>query len=492
MRGSALLGTITAEMLTDISVLAGVALAVAALVLRAAHRNRHVRNRLLVSTLALAIYVLVSAAVALGVVPAGLDDPVRLARPLLLAFAVVNAGVALSINPWRHDSLPDRFPTIVQDSLVLVLFAVAASVVLQERIFATTAVGAVVVGFALQDTLGNLFAGLAIQLERPFRVGHWVRVAGTDAQVNEITWRATKLRTKAGNFLVVPNSLVARDTVLNYSEPAIETRLEIDIGASYDVPPNRVKAVILAAIRDEPLISTAKTPEVLVADFAASAVLYRVRLWTTDFGADEILRDRVRTAVYYAFGRAGIVIPYPMQVQIEKEETPPVLPAVDDTARVLAQVPIFAALSEAQRTDLARVARFGLYAAHDAVVRQGDAGASMFVVVRGEVVVTLAGVSGEVARMGAGGFFGEMSLLTGDARNATVRTSGDTELLEITADDFRRFVLENPAAVEIVGVAAAKRRAELAQHAASASAVVIEAPQGLLERMRRFLRLTLD
>ena len=94
--------------------------------------------------------------------------------------------------------------------------------ILQERIFATTAVGAVVIGFALQDTLGNLFAGLAIQIEKPFRVGHWVRVADTDGQVSEITWRATKVRTKAGNFVIVPNSTLSNDTIINYSEPTAE------------------------------------------------------------------------------------------------------------------------------------------------------------------------------------------------------------------------------------------------------------------------------
>ena len=115
-----------------------------------------------------------------------------------------------------------------------------------DRIVATTAVGAVVIGFALQDTLGNLFAGLAIQIEKPFRVGHWVTIGGVDGIVSEVTWRATKIRTKAGNFVVVPNSAVGKETITNYSEPTRETRVEVEVGASYDTPPNEVKAVIAA------------------------------------------------------------------------------------------------------------------------------------------------------------------------------------------------------------------------------------------------------
>ena len=473
-------------------VFVGMSLACAAAMagLRAVHRNRHVRGRLATSALAFVGAAIVGAVLTTHRLSREFEDSIRLVAPLLLAFGAVNALVALVINPWRVDRLPDRFPTIVQDAIVIALFALAATAVLQEKVFATTAVGAVVVGFALQDTLGNLFAGLAIQIEKPFRVGHWVRISGTDALVDEITWRATKLRTKAGNFLIVPNSVVARDAVLNYSEPVAETRLEIEVGASYDAPPNRVKAVILAAIRHEPLVARTRPPEVLVVDFGASAVVYRIRVWTSEFGADEVLRDRVRTAVYYAFRRAAIEIPYPVQVQIERDETRS--PSLDSEAvrAALGLVSIFAALTEEQRASLAGSAHLGLYAANDVIVRQGDAGSSMFVLVSGEAVVVLEPGDREVARVNPGGFFGEMSLLTGDPRTATVRTTSDAELLEITADDFRRFVLANPAAVDLVGEAAARRRAELLAHASEGQTSALEPPHGFMARVRRFLRLT--
>src|SRR5206468_2885855 len=114
-------------------------------------------------------------------------------------------------------------------------------------------------------------AGLAIQIEKPFRVGQWVNLDGKDGIVREITWRATKLRTKSGNFIVVPNSVLSKDTITNYSEPVADTRIEVEVRAGYDTPPNQVKAVIIAAIKDEPLLSSAHEPEVLVADFADSA-----------------------------------------------------------------------------------------------------------------------------------------------------------------------------------------------------------------------------
>ena len=119
----------------------------------------------------------------------------------------------------RHAARP--FRSLIAH--VVALFALAATLFLQERVLATTAVGAVILGFALQDTLGNLFAGLAIQIEKPFRVGHWVTIGGQNGLVSEITWRATKIRTKGGNFVIVPNSVLARESITNYSEPTLET-----------------------------------------------------------------------------------------------------------------------------------------------------------------------------------------------------------------------------------------------------------------------------
>jgi small-conductance mechanosensitive channel/CRP-like cAMP-binding protein len=470
-------------------VLLGFVLFAAALLLRSGSTNRHVRGRLLVSAVAFATHSLLSAAAASGYLPAATLRQAQFAEPLLLAFGGINSLVAVVINPWRSDRLPDRFPTIVQDSIVITLFAVAATAVLQERIFAATAVSAVVLGLALQDTLGNFFAGLAIQIEKPFRVGHWVNIRGADGIVSEITWRATKMRTKAGNFVIVPNSVLSRDTIVNYSEPSLETRLELEVGVSYDVAPNRVKAAIFDAINEEPLISRTTAPEVLIVDFAASSITYRIRVWMTDFAADERLKDRIRSAVYYAFHRSGIVIPFPIRTVIMKEAQPPG-PEKASTELALRRISIFSNLPDEQRSQIAAVSHRGLYAAGEAIVRQGESGCSMFVLLSGEAAVLLEPGEREVARIPAGGFFGEMSLLTGAPRNATVRTTVDSEVLEISADEFKEFVLANPAVVELMGTAVANRQAELDHaRAQGTTPVAAGAPQGLIDRMRRFFGL---
>jgi small-conductance mechanosensitive channel/CRP-like cAMP-binding protein len=460
------------------------------LALRRVIINRHVRGRLFASGLAFAAALAVRALLRYAPLSPELRQQLGLIEPLLIAFGFIIAFVALVINPWRANRLPDRFPTIVQDVMAITLLASAAVIILQDKILATTAVGAVVIGFALQDTLGNLFAGLAIQVEKPFRVGHWVNLAGKDGLVSEITWRATKIRTKTGNFVIVPNSALARDTITNYSEPTADTRIDVDVGASYASPPNEVKAAIVEAVKGEPLLVAGRPPEVLIADFAPSAITYRTRVWIADFSADDRVRDRVRSSIYYAFHRHGIEIPYPTHVQIARR------PATDSRAetaeRALRAVEMFAALSDEQHTDLARVAQSRLYAADEAIVREGEAGSSMFVVTRGHVVVTVGAPGHEVARHGPGSFFGEMSLLTGAPRTATVTAVADCEMLEITAEAFRRVVLANPEAAEHVGAAVATRALELARvpSAGSSATNIAEPPATLIDRMKRFLHLS--
>ena len=472
--------------MTISGVTVGLVLLIVALALRGAIRSRHVRGRLFTSGIAFALYALAAAVHDYGGASDAFRSQIMGGAQLLLCFGVVNAVVALALNPWRLDGPSERFPTIVQDSVVIALVALIAAIVLQERVWTATAAGAVVIGFALQDTLGNLFAGLAIQIEKPFRVGHWVSVAGSEGLVTEITWRATKIRTRAGNFVVVPNSSLSKDTITNFSEPTFHTRVVIDVGVSYDAAPNDVKAVIIDAIRDEPLLSRDREPEVLMADFAASSILYRVHVWTTDPGADERIHDRVRSAVYYAFRRHRIEIPYPIQIEMSREEA---VPAADPAGadRVLAAVPVFAALPADQRAVLARNVRSAVYAAGERIVRQGEPGASMFVVTRGEAVVVIEPGGQEVARHGPGGFFGEMSLLTGDPRSASVKAVTDLELLEITVDGFRQFVLANPSALEMVATAVSTRAAELAAKRTSGPAAAAEPPQTFLTRVRRFL-----
>jgi small-conductance mechanosensitive channel/CRP-like cAMP-binding protein len=451
--------------------------------------NRLIRRKLRLSVILLVAYVAVDVAEALYPFSAATLEQVQAFGRLALAAGLINALVFVLVNPLRADRVPERFPIILQDFIVIGLILLT-STFLSQQLVTTSAVSAVVIGFALQDTLGNAFAGLAIQSEKPFHVGHWVRVGEFEGRVTEVTWRATKLRTKQGNLAILPNNLVSKEAIINFSEPAAPLRLEVEVGASYLVPPNKVKAAMMEALRHSSRVLTAPAPDVVLVAFDASAITYRARFWIDDFAADEVSRDEVRTAIFYAFQRHDIEIPYPIQVQYEKSlETPDAATRLSEQERLLEGVDLLASLPAGARRQIAVSAPMAVYGSGETLVRQGDEGQSMFVVLDGEVRVVLEPRRNEVARIRRGGYFGEMSLLTGDPRSATVLAAGDVTVVEIGVDLFRRIIAAHPEAIEKIGLAVMMRRAELDQIKSAASETATIETGTLVTRMKRFLRL---
>lgn len=477
--------------------LTGVAVLAVTLFIHNFTRNRLVRHKLRLSLFFVGAYILVNIVVPLNAgltatpdLPEELDRQLRSLEQLALAAAVINLLVVSLINPLRVDRIPDAFPSILQDAIVIGTLVLVATFVFEDKLLTTSAVGAVVVGFALQDTLGNAIAGLAIQSEKPFRVGHWIKVGEFEGRVAEVTWRATKLRTKTGNFIVVPNNQVSQESIINFSEPAVPTRLELDVGASYQSTPAEVKAAIMEAFTQVPRVLGAPAPDVLLQSFDDSAVTYRARFWVDDFEWDDEARDEVRTAIFYAFGRHGIEIPWPIEVGYEREwPEPDAATKQQQREEILARVDLFSRLSGDQRRDIAAATAVRRYGSGESIVRQGAPGESMFVVCTGTVAVLVDPGAREVATIGAGGYFGEMSVLSGEPRSATVVARGDASVLELNASVFRTLAAADPQAVEDIGLAAVSRRMELDQaREAAASTAVGAVPATFLSRMRTFLR----
>ncbi|HXG88933.1 MAG TPA: mechanosensitive ion channel family protein [Vicinamibacterales bacterium] len=451
--------------------------------------NRYIRSRLQFSVWLLLAFLVLEVAITQGV--GDLELFAALAR-LVFVLAVINLLITLLANRWREQRASDRYPAILQDVTLIGAFTIVATVLLKEQLLTTSAVGAVVVGFALQDTLGNLFSGLAIQIEKPFRVGHWIAVGEREGQVQEITWRATKLRTKAGQFLVVPNGIISKEAILNYSEPTIPTRLLVEVGASYSTPPNETKAAIVEALANCPLVLSTPPPTVLLHDFAASALTYRIWFWVGDYAVELEARDQVRTNIWYTFRRRNIEIPYPIQIEYSREELPLRAEAdVTGAATRLAAIDLFATLPADARLALSRNGQEHIFADGEAIVREGTPGSSLYVVLNGRARVALDASGREVATIEPGGFFGEMSMLTGEPRTATVRAVGDVRALEIPAERFRELAIAQPGLVEHITIIVAARRSELddARAAAATSTQTVTAPRSLFHRIQQFLKL---
>jgi small-conductance mechanosensitive channel/CRP-like cAMP-binding protein len=399
--------------------------------------------------------------------------------------------------------LPQIFLDVAQGFVYALAFLLTLGVmgVKPAELFAGSAILTAVIGLSLRDTLGNLFAGLAIQAQRPFEVGDWIQFnqdSSQIGQVTEINWRATTVLTADRAEVIVPNALLAMAPIVNFSRQGGKTRRSVFVHAPYGVPPQRVQRVIRAALVDAPGVLSDPAPAVVTFAFDERGVQYAVRFWISDFGLRTKLEGAVRDRIWYALGREGIDIPPPARsVRMQKAGKRTV--SLQEEGRVarqeqaLCHVDFFNHLPEEPRRRLAALARTRLYAEQEVIIRQGDPGDDMFLIETGEVAVTLDRPdepTAELARLGPGSFFGEMSLLTGEPRSATVRATRECEVLVVGKSAFAQILATSPDLAEHVAQTITHRRSglnsKLADHSGVHPHVAAEHHHRLLERIKEF------
>ena len=431
-------------------------------VLRALTSNRWIKGRLKWPIILLSISVVIS--VAIGFLPDLVHLPTS--RSLLTVMAVVMTIVVLAFNEFRGERVSSRYPSIVQDAIVIGGFIIIAVALAPRELLTPSAVGALVVGLALQDTLGNLFSGLALQVEKPILVGNWVKVAGTEGIVREVTWRATKIRTKEGHICIVPNTVIARDTIINYSHPSPVIRREVTIGFGYEAHPNKVKQCVIDTLADVPDVLRKPAPTLILEKYNDFSIDYRIRFWIKEFARCERILDSFTSLLYYTMKREGLTIPFPIQdLRLSQEQKAEELDALELMRKkhFVDKVDLFAGLEEKDRSMIAECLEESTYAMDESIVRQGDSGDSMFFIRQGDIKVMLEkfGQVKEVARLGPGSFFGEMALLTGENRTATVISNNDAEIFELRKEPFSAVLLSNSAIANIIAEKVSKRKASL-------------------------------
>ena len=330
-------------------------------------------------------------------------------------------------------------PRILADVLIAVVLVVFGLVRMKvvgvnlAGIITTSAVITGVIAFSLQETLGNLWGGIALQLDNTCRIGDWIRMEGASGQVVGIRWRYTSIATNSGETINIPNSQLIKNrvTVLGRrGDERIPSRREVEFKVSYDVPPSRVIAAVADGLAHAEIRNVAARPPLIVncTDFEDSAIHYSVRYWCTDLAHDLWTDSQVRLHLAATLARHGMEMPLPQRVIMQR--TPATAPErreheIDARCAALARIDLFAALTDAERRALAAELADCPYVADDVIARQGEAADSLYILAHGRVGVydDSAGGTGardHLATLEAPSVFGEMGLLTGQARGATV------------------------------------------------------------------------
>jgi small-conductance mechanosensitive channel/CRP-like cAMP-binding protein len=439
-------------------------------------------------------------------------------QPLLppgpLALVVLAPGLILTVRgavaafqEFFRRRRKQAAPALLESVIAVLLYGVGAGIIANTwfgvaltPFLATSAVVGAVVGLALQDTLGNLFAGIALHTEAPFRVGDWVRIGEREGAVEQMSWRAMRLRTWYGDTLTIPNNEAARHAILNYSQPRLPHSRILLIGVNYSTPPNKVIAVLSQLTEQIPGLSAEPRPLIRIVGYQDFAIQYEVRYFVDDYQEYRRVEGEIYRLIWYHFRRHGIEIPFPIRNvylrTVEEAEEPREAPATR-LERALRAIDLFRPLTDEELRAAASRFRRLHYAAGEKIIGEGSPGDSFFVIDRGEVEVSkaLGGVTRTLARLMEGQFFGEMALLTGERRSATVVAATDVDVFTIDKAAFHDVLAANPSIAVDISTILSERREALTQaegdltHPFGEGASKVELKQRILGRIRSFFGL---
>jgi small-conductance mechanosensitive channel/CRP-like cAMP-binding protein len=481
-----------------------------AVVQRVLARAEHRGIRVLLGLAGLHVLCVVLAVVARG-------PSVDVAHEARLAARLTTAWVAvLGIGSLFFEVLLPRMRVrvnrIIEDLFVFGALAMASVLVLRRAgvdvtgLVATSAVVTAVIGLSLQDTLGNTIGGLALQLDDSIHVGDWVKIGDVNGRVVDIRWRFTAVETRNWETVYVPNSRIVKSDVVVFGQrrgQPQQWRRWVWFNVDFRTSPGEVIEAVTSSLvgASIPNVAADPAPNCVLMDLGESTARYAVRYWLTDLAVDDPTDGAVRARIFFALKRKGIPLAIPAHALFMTEDTQKRRERQQTAAQqrridALHRVEIFAPLDESERERISEALTYAPFGAGETVTRQGNEAHWLYLVAHGEVAVRVAvdGDEREVTRLGPGEVFGEMSLLTGERRAASVVALTDVECWRLDRDVFRDVLRERPDVAKPIADLLAARRVQLDEvrgdlDAAARGRRLEQESSDLLHRMRAFFGL---
>lgn len=408
------------------------------------------------------------------------------AAELLFEVAVVGAGIAV-IRLWGLlvfrillPKLRVTPPRIAEDIFVIIAYIVWGLVRLRYAgldigsIVATSAMITAVVAFAMQDTLGNILGGLALQLDNSIEIGDWIKVDDISGRVVDIRWRSTLVETRNWETVVFPNSQLMKNKFLvlgRRADQPVQWRRWVWFNVSLNTTSTKVVGVVENAISQADIVNVAKTPSpsCVLMEMDQGCARYALRYWLTDLAADDPTDAMVRWHVYTALERANIKLAVEgknvhLIKESEKHEEAKRQHEIMLRIKTLRRIELFSQMTDDELGALAGRLKYTLFVKGDIISRQGAIAHWLYIIVSGEAEVYLETPEGGkriVNTLENGSFFGERGMMTGAPRSATVIAKTDVECYRLDKEAFRDIILARPGIAEEIAHVLVVRRAQL-------------------------------
>ncbi len=495
--------TLSPELTLYLQILVVLAFVAAAAIILAALRKAAVRPAAgrgedspgLVPRLVLPIALLLAALPAkLTVVRTGLPLGERFFRyfdaafVFFVIFLLIRLIDGLIARRYERRARPHPLPRVLHGFVLIIAYMAVALAVLRAflgfnigPLLAGSAILTAVLGLALQGVLGNIFAGMSLHYTKSFGRGDWVRIGETEGEVVDTNWRETRLKDRASNIVVIPNTAVASQTITNFSLPDRPTAVVLPIKVDILAPPADVLDLLREAAREATEVLADPAPAAFILSYDEFGLSYALKFWIADYGRKPAIAGEVGRLAWYKLRRRGIEIPVPvgskvrgvlMALRTPEERLAETATEKEKNGRDLAESAFLhipdgekagrSLLTEAEVRDLASGSARLRFGDGEVLFRQGEPGDVCYIVARGRVRGEIVHEEGDRTyttsfEVGRGGIVGEMSLFTGLPRTATVVVEGEADLLEIRAETLAALLTRNPALAEAVAETVAAR-----------------------------------
>lgn len=377
---------------------------------------------------------------------------------------------------WRplEEKTAHAIPNVVRGFTALFIFLISIFGIIAyvydqplTSLLATSSVIAMIIGLAIQVNISNVFSGIALNIERPFRVGDWIKVGDfEEGKVIDITWRTTKIKTRDEVVVSIPNSSVAESPIKNFNYPNqfFEAWAFVNIDPSHS--PERVEKILTDAIMSATGVLRDPKPFVRIREISEWAAQYTVGYYVKEYDRKNAIKKQVWSSIWTHLSRAGIAPAVQRQELFLFKGVKARGETAKDPLVLLSELELFRPFSEREKKIIAKKMHMHIYFKDQLIVKQGDPGRSLFLIVEGVVGIVLEKTDGnvEVTRLGAGNIFGEMALLTGEPRSTNVVALSRTIVYEITKDHIANYINSNPEISKNLSEVLANRKVEREAH----------------------------